>query len=54
MPEDERYCLEQAGFTDDQIDALTQVFAARHHSHEIDEIVGLEDELSELEPEEYE
>jgi hypothetical protein len=46
--EDKRYCLEQAGFTDDQIDALYEVFATHPHSHDMGDIIGLEDELEEL------
>lgn len=43
--------LEDAGFTEEQIAALERVFAQRGHSHEIDDINGLEDELACLEDE---
>lgn len=40
--------LEEAGFSDTQIQALTHVFALAGHSHEIDDIIGLEEQLEEF------
>lgn len=40
--------LEEAGFSDAQIQALTEVFATRGHSHAIDDIIGLEEQLEEI------
>ena len=38
-------------FTREQVDALLEVFSLRGHSHEIEDIAGLDDELAELEEE---
>ena len=46
--------LERAGFTSDQIQALLDNFALHPHTHDIDDIIGLDQELSELEEEEDE
>lgn len=46
-----RAALSDAGFSNDQIEALFEVFASRHHMHEIDDIEGLEEELIDLQPE---
>ena len=40
--------LEQAGFTEAQIEALVEAFTLHHHSHSLDEVIGLEDRLAEL------
>lgn len=45
---DERQRLEQAGFSDEQIEALMDAFTVHHHHHDMDEVDGLEEELSEL------
>ena len=37
--------LEQAGFTEAQVEALIEAFTLHHHSHSLDEIIGLEDRL---------
>ena len=36
-------------FTAEQVDVLMEIFALRGHSHEIEDIVGLDDELDALE-----
>jgi hypothetical protein len=41
--------LEGAGFTAEQIGALLEIFARHPHEHEMDDIIGLEQELAELE-----
>ena len=43
--------LEAAGFSEDQAEALLRLFTVHHHTHSIDEVIGLEDQLSELEDE---
>lgn len=40
--------LEEAGFSEAQIEALLHVFAIHPHTHNIDEIIGLEEHLEEL------
>ena len=50
MPDHEDI-LENGGFSSDQIHALLQVFAVHPHTHDIDEVIGLEDQLAELESE---
>lgn len=40
--------LQEGGFSESQIEALTSVFAVLHHSHQIDEINGLVDQLDEI------
>ena len=47
---EERVCdiLEQAGFSEGQVEALTQEFAIHPHTHSIDEIIGLEEQLEEI------
>ena len=37
--------LEEAGFSEAQIEALIEAFTFHHHSHSLDEIIGLEDRL---------
>ena len=50
--------LEEAGFTESQVEALLAAFTVHHHSHSIDEVIGLEEQLDEMtdecEPEESE
>ena len=41
----DRSALEDAGFSEDQIEALFRNFAVRHHHHSIDEIDDLEEAL---------
>lgn len=47
---EERICetLEHAGFSESQIEALMAVFAVHPHTHSIDEIIGLEEQLEEI------
>lgn len=40
--------LSEAGFSDEQIEALLTHFARRPHTHDIEEITGLPQELDEL------
>ena len=40
--------LEEAGFTEAQVEALIGAFTLHHHVHPVDEILGLEDRLQEL------
>lgn len=51
---EERICeiLEQAGFSEGQVEALTQVFALSPHDHTIDQIIGLQEELEQIAEEE--
>lgn len=46
--------LEQAGFSEAQTEALMAVFAVHPHTHSIDEIIGLEEQLEEIGEEEDE
>lgn len=50
--------LEEAGFSESQVEALLGAFTVHHHSHSIDEVIGLEEQLDEIgdecEPEESE
>lgn len=40
--------LEEAGFSEAQVEALLAVFAIHPHTHSIDEIIGLEEQLDEI------
>lgn len=40
--------LLDCGFTSEQIECLDKYFAARPHTHELDEVLGLEDELDQI------
>ena len=51
MPDNEEI-LESGGFSSDQIHALLQVFALHPHTHDMDDVIGLEDALSDIESEE--
>jgi hypothetical protein len=52
MPEDEREeHLAAAGFSDEQIDALIEIFALHGHSHAMSDVIGLDEELSDIEAE---
>lgn len=46
----DRQPLENAGFTDEQIEALIETFSPRGHRHDIGDIEDLADELAALEP----
>ena len=46
--------LEDAGFTEEQIDALVETFSPNGHRHDIDDVVDLADELAALEPDDVE
>lgn len=48
----DRKPLEDAGFTQDQIDALIETFSPHGHRHDIEDIENLQDELDDLQPEE--
>lgn len=48
MSERHAHTLEEAGFSEAQVDALLAVFTVHHHSHSIDEVIGLEEHLEEL------
>lgn len=50
----DRKPLEQAGFTEDQIEALVETFAPHGHRHDIEDIEDLQNELDDLQPEENE
>ena len=36
-------------FSEEQIECLMAVFTMHHHSHSIEEVIGLEEELDDLE-----
>ena len=40
--------LEEAGFSEAQVEALIAAFTVNHHSHTIDEVLGLQEELEEI------
>lgn len=44
--------LEQAGFSEGQVEALMQIFALHPHNHTIDQIIGLQEELEQIAEEE--
>ena len=44
--------LLDAGFSEEQADALLETFSLIHHKHDIDDVEDLADELAALEPEE--
>ena len=50
----DRKPLEQAGFNEDQIEALIETFSPRGHHHDIEDVEDLRDELDDLQPEESE
>ena len=41
--------LHDSGFTEAQVESLLNLFALKAHSHEIEDITGLDDELEYLE-----
>ena len=43
--------LEDAGFTEDQISGLMQSFALHPHTHSIEDVIGLDSELQNIEDE---
>ena len=43
--------LEDAGFTEAQVHALLEAFTLHHHTHSIDEVLGLEEQLEEIDDE---
>jgi hypothetical protein len=45
----DRRHLEDAGFTPEQIDALIENFSPTDHSHEMSDVMGLEEELAAIE-----
>lgn len=40
--------LERAGFTGEQVACLLNVFATHGHTHEIEDVIGLDEELDEI------
>ena len=44
----DRQSLEDAGFSEDQIEALFRNFATHPHDHEIEDIIDLPEALEEL------
>ena len=40
--------LERAGFSSDQIEALLNTFALHPHQHDMEDIIGLDQELAEF------
>lgn len=53
-PEEASEILADLGFTGEQIAGLMEVFAMHGHSHEIEDIEGLDEELAVLEEPELE
>ena len=41
-------------FTPKQVEALIECFSPRHHTHTMQEVEGLEEEIADLEPEDDE
>jgi hypothetical protein len=49
LDESDRERLRRGGFSPDEIDALLEVFSIQGHSHAIEDVIGLDEELEELE-----
>lgn len=53
MPEytDIEDILKRGGFSTDQVEALMECFSTKPHTHDMDDVIGLEEQLADIESE---